>query len=118
MMGKRALKSLFVASVFLLGTVITQQAHAENAVQIEALGPGNRILGLDISKYQHTKNLPIDFAKMHSAGVRFLYINGGNTIEKADTEAANYYRSDRTGAQLPASTPGFITTLTLQELPI
>jgi GH25 family lysozyme M1 (1,4-beta-N-acetylmuramidase) len=37
---------------------------------------------------------------MHAAGVRFLYINGGNTVKKADIEAANYYRSDRTGAQL------------------
>jgi len=81
MMGKRSHKSLFVASVLLLGAVITQQARADNAVQIDAMGPGNRILGLDISKYQHTKNLPIDFTKMHAAGVRFLYINGGNTVK-------------------------------------
>jgi GH25 family lysozyme M1 (1,4-beta-N-acetylmuramidase) len=99
MLGKLSRRSLFVVSAILLSTVASQQAHADNAVQIDAIGPGNRILGLDISKYQHTKNQPIDFTKMHTAGVRFLYINGGNTIEKADLEAANYYESDRAGAQ-------------------
>ena len=61
MMGKLPRRSLFVISAILLSALTGQQVYADNALQIEAMGPGNRILGLDISKYQHTKNQPIDF---------------------------------------------------------
>ena len=99
MLAKSLKGSLFLILAVLLSTLITQQVHADNAIQIDAMGPGNRILGLDISKYQHTKNQPIDFVQVHTAGVRFLYINGGNSLAAADTQAANYYHSDRIGAQ-------------------
>ena len=64
-----------------------------------AVGPGNRIFGLDISRYQETQGKPIDFKKMYNAGVRFLMINGGNTLSTADSVASKYYFADRSMAQ-------------------
>ena len=40
------------------------------------VGPGDRILGSDISRWQHAGNAPINFIKMYDAGVRFLFIKG------------------------------------------
>ena len=62
-------------------------------------GPGGRIFGLDISRYQHGTSAPIDFAKMARSGVSFLWINGGNSIAKADAQAAKFYLADRVAAQ-------------------
>jgi lysozyme len=82
-----------------LGPLIGQTAIADSPSTIATSGPGGRIFGLDISRYQHTKGQPVDFAKMYSSGVRFLWINGGNTLATPDLIAATYYFSDRAGAQ-------------------
>ena len=70
-------------------------------------GPGGRIFGLDISRYQHSPTTPINFAKMASAGVSFLWINGGNTLSDADSLAASYYEADRPAAQAQGIYTGF-----------
>ena len=70
-------------------------------------GPGGRIFGLDISRYQHSATTPINFAKMASAGVSFLWINGGNTLSDADSLAASYYEADRPAAQAQGIYTGF-----------
>jgi lysozyme len=40
------------------------------------VGPNERILGTDISLWQHPGNAPIDFVKMYNAGMRFIFIKG------------------------------------------
>ncbi|MFM1826391.1 MAG: hypothetical protein RLZZ37_1026 [Actinomycetota bacterium] len=40
------------------------------------VGPGDRILGTDISRWQHSGNRLIDFVKMYDAGARFIFIKG------------------------------------------
>lgn len=82
-----------------LGSLIGQTAKADSPSAITASGPGGRIFGLDISRYQHTKGQPVDFSKMYASGVRFLWVNGGNTLATPDLIAATYYFSDRAGAQ-------------------
>ena len=74
---------------------------------LAAVGPGGRIFGLDISRYQHTTSAPINFATMAAHGVSFLYINGGNTLPDADALAATYYQSDRAAAQAAGIYTGF-----------
>ena len=40
------------------------------------VGPGDRILGSDISRWQHGGNAQINFVKMYDAGMRFIFIKG------------------------------------------
>jgi GH25 family lysozyme M1 (1,4-beta-N-acetylmuramidase) len=94
---KRFLVLILICSS--LGLYIGQTAIADSPSTITTSGPGGRIFGLDISRYQHTKGQPVDFAKMYAAGVRFLWINGGNTLATPDLIAATYYFLDRAGAQ-------------------
>lgn len=82
-----------------LVTLIFLSISSAEGGQFAAVGPGNRIFGLDISRYQHTQRRPIDFQRMYNAGVRFLIINGGNTLPVADSVAATYYFADRSSAQ-------------------
>lgn len=91
----------------LLGPLVSPIAMADSLPDLVASGPGGRIFGLDISRYQHTKNKPINFVKMYKSGVRFLWINGGNTLKKADVIAAAHYSSDRLGAQSEGIYTGF-----------
>lgn len=94
---KRFLFSFLICTLF--GSILGQYASADSPLSMSANGPGGRIFGLDISRYQHTKSQPIDFPAMYAAGVRFLWINGGNTLVTPDLIAATYYFGDRGGAQ-------------------
>ncbi len=40
------------------------------------VGPGDRILGSDVSRWQHGGNAQINFVKMYDAGMRFIFIKG------------------------------------------
>ena len=56
------------------------------------VGPGDRILGSDISRWQHGGNASINFVKMYDAGMRFIFIKG--TDSHPDGEApAKYWSS-------------------------
>jgi len=105
-------KRLFALLVLSLA-LIPSVASADETITATGAGPAGHILGLDISRYQHSPNSnpakanAIDFAAMYNAGVRFVYINGGNTIAKADGLAAGYYAKDRPAAQSAGLLTGF-----------
>ena len=88
-------------------------AIADETITASGAGPAGHILGIDISRYQHSPNSnpaksnALDFTKMYNAGVRFVYINGGNSIAKADGLAAGYYAKDRPSAQAAGLFTGF-----------
>ena len=83
------------------------------ALAVEALGPGGRIHGVDISKWQHPKDAPIDFAKMYSAGIRFAMIKASDTRDDVDAQALKYLLIDRPAAQAAGIYTGFYHYATL-----
>jgi GH25 family lysozyme M1 (1,4-beta-N-acetylmuramidase) len=76
-------------------------------IAVEALGPGGRIHGVDISRWQHPNGVLIDFAKMYSAGVRFAMIKGSDTRDDADALSLKYLLIDRPAAQAAGIYTGF-----------
>ena len=62
-------------------------------------GPGGRIHGSDISRWQHPNDKPIDFKKKFDAGMRFVLIKGSDAQEKADNETMRWLVGDRNAAQ-------------------
>lgn len=58
----------------------------------QRVGPNDRILGTDISLWQHPGNAPIDFVKMYNAGMRFIFIKGTSGGAAAN-QRANYWSS-------------------------
>jgi len=89
--------------ILTLALAITMVANVASATttptKIDALGPGNRIHGMDISYYQHPGNSNIDFKKMYAAGIRFVIIKGGDSIDTYDAQAVRYMIPDRKAAQ-------------------
>ncbi len=87
----------------ILGVVLAMIANLASAAtspaKIDALGPGTRIHGMDISYYQHPGNAPINFKKMYAAGIRFVIIKGGDTVDAYDAQAVKYMLPDRLAAQ-------------------
>ena len=80
-------------------TTATTTTTAMTTTKIDALGPGSRIHGMDISYYQHPGNSTIDFKKMYAAGVRFVIIKGGDSMDAYDAQAVKYMIPDRKAAQ-------------------
>ena len=77
-----------------------------------AVGPGNRILGTDISRWQHPNGAPIDFVKMFNAGSRYIFIKAsdGDAIEGRGIGHGNagvWFKSDREQAQAAGMLTGF-----------
>lgn len=70
-------------------------------------GPGNRIHGADISRWQHPDDKPINFKKMHAAGLRFLMIKASDSRQDADRLAVKWVSQDRAGAQAAGIYTGF-----------
>ena len=58
----------------------------------QRVGPNDRILGTDISLWQHPGNAPIDFVKMYNAGMRFIFIKGTSGGAEPN-ERAKYWSS-------------------------
>ena len=85
--------------------VTRRRPAASRPAEIAKLGPGNRILGADISSFQHTATstfpggAPIDFHAMYAAGVRFVYIKGSDAYDTADVTAGSWFAADRKAAQ-------------------
>ena len=77
------------------------------AADLAPAGPGGRIHGADISRWQHPDGKPIDFVKMHDAGVAFVMIKASDTRDDADLLAVKYLKMDRTGAQDAGIYTGF-----------
>jgi len=74
---------------------------------IEVLGPGGRIHGTDVSRWQHPGDKPIDFAKMYAAGIRFVMIKASDTRDDADALAVKYLLMDRNAAQAAGIFTGY-----------
>ena len=78
-------------------------------------GPGGRIHGMDISRWQHPGSAPIDFQKMYAAGVRFVMIKAADSHDLADAEALKYLIMDRNAAQAVGIYTGFYYYATLPD---
>jgi GH25 family lysozyme M1 (1,4-beta-N-acetylmuramidase) len=74
---------------------------------IDAMGPGSRIHGADISRWQHPNDKPIDFATMYSAGIRFVMIKASDTRDDADALSLKYLAMDHSAAQAAGIYTGF-----------
>ena len=89
-------------------TIKPAPSISENtAAVIEKIGPGGRIHGADISRWQHPNDQTIDFVKMHKAGLRFVMIKASDTRDDADALAVKYLAMDRHAAQAAGIYTGF-----------
>ena len=84
-----------------------QISETEPVMAVEALGPGGRIHGVDISRWQHPYGKLIDFTKMYEAGIRFAMIKASDTRDEADALALQYLLIDRPAAQAAGIYTGF-----------
>jgi lysozyme len=82
-------------------------SKADPAQFIDLLGPGGRIHGADVSRWQHPNDKPIDFVKMYEAGMRFVFIKASDTRESADLLAIKYAAMDHHAAQAAGIYTGF-----------
>lgn len=80
---------------------------ADPAIVIEEFGPGGRIHGADISRWQHPNDKQIDFATAYSAGLRFVMIKASDTRDEADALAVKYLVMDHAAAQAAGLYTGF-----------
>jgi GH25 family lysozyme M1 (1,4-beta-N-acetylmuramidase) len=86
---------------------IPEISDASTVAIVDQMGPGGRIHGADISRWQHPNDAPIDFAKMHEAGVRFVMIKASDTRDDADALSLKYLIMDRSAAQAAGIYTGF-----------
>ena len=89
---------------------VKQQPEISNtdpAQFIDLTGPGGRIHGADVSRWQHPNDKPIDFVKMYEAGMRFVFIKASDTRESADLLAVKYAAMDHHAAQAAGIYTGF-----------
>jgi lysozyme len=113
------MKRKFIATlsviVVAVTTLISAPATAAVVKKIAGLGPGSRIYGLDISRWQHPSEKSIDFRKMYKAGVRFVIIKGSDANDPADASAFKYLKIDRPAAQSAGIYTGFYHYATLPD---
>ena len=89
---------------------VKQQPEISNtdpAQFIDLTGPGGRIHGADVSRWQHPNDKQIDFVKMYEAGMRFVFIKASDTRESADLLAVKYAAMDHHAAQAAGIYTGF-----------
>jgi len=82
-------------------------SNADPALFIDLKGPGGRIHGTDVSRWQHPNDKPIDFVKKYEAGMRFVFIKASDTRETADRLAVKYAAMDHHAAQAAGLYTGF-----------
>ena len=70
-------------------------------------GPGTRIHGADISRWQHPFGKSINFKKMQKAGLRFVMIKASDSRDDSDQLALKYVATDRKLAQEAGIYTGF-----------
>ena len=92
----------------LLGlSLISHSAFASAPASLVSTGPGARIHGVDISRWQHPNEKTINFTKMAESGVRFVFIKGSDGHDPADSQAKKYLLLDRPAAQAAGLYTGF-----------
>ena len=96
---------------------IPEISDAASLTVVDQLGPGGRIHGADISRWQHPNDAPIDFAKMYKAGVRFVMIKASDTRDDADALSLKYLIMDRSAAQAAGIYTGFYHYAVLPDVP-
>jgi GH25 family lysozyme M1 (1,4-beta-N-acetylmuramidase) len=94
-------------SACIIATFSLNGISPASAKDLNLNGPGGRIHGADISRWQHPDGKPINFVKMHDAGVSFVMIKASDSRDDADQLAAKYVKMDRTGAQAAGIYTGF-----------
>ena len=77
------------------------------ADDLSLVGPGDRLHGADVSRWQHPNDKPINFKKMHDAGLSFVMIKASDTRYDADRLALKYVKMDRNAAQDAGIYTGF-----------
>lgn len=100
------MKRLFLLITLCL-SLVSNSVIAAGPLQLVTAGPGNRIHGVDISKWQHPYDKPINFVKMAKTGVRFVMIKGSDSQAPADLIAKKYLIADRAAAQAAGLYTGF-----------
>ena len=100
------MKKLFILITICL-SLVSNSVIAAGPLQLVSTGPGNRIHGVDISKWQHPYDKPINFTKMADAGVRFVMIKGSDSQYASDLIAKKYLKIDRAAAQAAGLYTGF-----------
>ena len=86
---------------------IPEISDASSVAVIDQFGPGGRIHGADISRWQHPNDAPINFEKMYGAGIRFVIIKASDTRDDSDALALKYVMMDRSAAQAAGIFTGF-----------
>jgi lysozyme len=86
---------------------IPEISNADPTSLINESGPGGRIHGMDISRWQHPNSQPINFVKMYQAGIRFVMIKASDSHDNADAEALKYLLMDQNAAQAAGIYTGF-----------
>ena len=74
---------------------------------IELKGPGGRIHGADISRWQHPNGKLINFVKMRAAGINFVMIKGSDTKDDSDALARKWLKIDRDAAHTAGIYTGY-----------
>jgi len=82
-------------------------SESDPAMVIGQFGPGGRIHGADISRWQHPNDQAIDFVKMYEAGIRFVMIKASDTRDDSDALALKYLVMDHSAAQAAGIYTGF-----------
>ena len=100
-------KALSALACLIFLTFSLEFVNPASATDLNLIGPGGRIHGADISRWQHPDDKPIDFVKMHAAGVSFVMIKASDTRDDADLLSAKYLKMDRTAAQDAGIYTGF-----------
>jgi len=70
-------------------------------------GPGRRIVGLDISRWQHMPRQTIDFAQMAAAGISFVIIKASDGYGPEDAIAKKYVIDDARRAKAAGLIVGY-----------
>ena len=107
------MKRIAIAAGLALAMIANMASASTTPSKIAALGPGGRIEGIDISFIQHATATPIDFKKMYNAGIRFVIIKGGDSIDQYDAQALKYLIPDRKAAQAASLYTSFYYYATL-----
>jgi lysozyme len=74
---------------------------------VESFGPGSRIHGADISRWQHPNDKQIDFSVAYASGLRFVMIKASDTRDEADALSLKYLVMDHSAAQAAGLYTGF-----------
>jgi GH25 family lysozyme M1 (1,4-beta-N-acetylmuramidase) len=84
-----------------------EMSNYDPATLISESGPGGRIHGIDISRWQHPADAPIDFTTMYNAGIRFVMIKASDSRDIYDALALKYLVMDHNAAQAAGIYTGF-----------